>query len=184
MAELRASESDDVDEALALVRSDTDVVVACGGATSSESLVSLLLLTLTLTYQVSLLLLLLTLTLTYQVSLLLLLLLLTLTYQVSLLLLLLTLTLTYQDRADLKLDQHEFLLELTRRLQTGPNRTDDASGTEARPRPRLVVLALAPGTVLMPWADKADAAMVTFLAGEQSGNAWADVLLGEVNPSP
>ena len=154
LAELRASESDDVDEALALVRSDTDVVVACGGATSSESLVSLLLLTLTLTYQV------------------------------SLLLLLLTLTLTYQDRADLKLDQHEFLLELTRRLQTGPNRTDDASGTEARPRPRLVVLALAPGTVLMPWADKADAAMVTFLAGEQSGNAWADVLLGEVNPSP
>ena len=139
LAELRASESDDVDEALALVRSDTDVVVACGGATSSESLVSLLLL---------------------------------------------TLTLTYQDRADLKLDQHEFLLELTRRLQTGPNRTDDASGTEARPRPRLVVLALAPGTVLMPWADKADAAMVTFLAGEQSGNAWADVLLGEVNPSP
>ena len=156
MAELRASESDDVDEALALVRSDTDVVVACGGATSSESLVSLLLLTLTLTYKV------------------------------SLLLLTLTLTLTYQDRADLKLDQHDFLVELTRRLQAGPNpnRTDDASGTEARPRPRLVVLALAPGTVLMPWADKADAAMVTFLAGEQSGNAWADVLLGEVNPSP
>ena len=142
--ELHASESDDVDEAMALVRDDTDIVIACGGATSSESL----------------------------------------------------------DRDHLKLDQHDFLVELARRLR--PNRTEAVDGaeagggggggggggrgggaaatTEAR-RPRLVVLALAPGTVLTPWADGADAAMITFLAGEQSGNAWADVLVGKVNPS-
>ena len=89
LAELRVSQSDDVDEALALVRADTDVVVACGGGTSSESL----------------------------------------------------------DRPDLKLDQHDFLLELARRLQR-PGGTDAAAA--APPRPRLVVLALAPGTVLTP----------------------------------
>ena len=89
LAELRVSESDDVDEALALVRADTDVVVACGGGTSSESL----------------------------------------------------------DRPDLKLDQHDFLLELARRLQR-PSGTDAAAA--APPRPRLVLLALAPGTVLTP----------------------------------
>ena len=71
------------------MHSDTDVVVACGGATSSESL----------------------------------------------------------DRTDLKLDQHDFLVGLTRRLKQ-PNRTE--ASTDARPRPKLVVLALAPGTVLTP----------------------------------
>ena len=74
------------------MRGDTDVVVACGGATSSESL----------------------------------------------------------DRDDLKLDQHDFLLELARRLRR-PNRTEASPPpTEEGPRPRLVVLALAPGTVRTP----------------------------------
>ena len=74
------------------MRGDTDVVVACGGATSSESL----------------------------------------------------------DRDDLKLDQHDFLLELARRLRR-PNRTEASPPpTDEGPRPRLVVLALAPGTVRTP----------------------------------
>ena len=72
------------------MRGNTDVVVACGGATSSESL----------------------------------------------------------DRDDLKLDQHAFLLELARRLRR-PNRTV-ASPPPTDEGPRLVVLALAPGTVLTP----------------------------------
>ena len=39
--------------------------------------------------------------------------------------------------------------------------------------PPLVVLAMAPGQIVAPWASHADAALAMFLAGEQTGNAWA-----------
>ena len=34
-----------------------------------------------------------------------------------------------------------------------------------------------------PWSDGAAAIVAMFLAGQETGHAWADVLLGDVNPS-
>uniref|UniRef100_A0A7S2RZD8 Probable beta-glucosidase G n=1 Tax=Mucochytrium quahogii TaxID=96639 RepID=A0A7S2RZD8_9STRA len=47
---------------------------------------------------------------------------------------------------------------------------------------RVVVVAVAPGPVLMPWADKVDGILLLFLPGEQFGNAVADVLFGHAEP--
>ena len=99
------------------------------------------------------------------------------------------------DRSSLKLDQHWFLVSLgvalaadarnadvmTSSVPSGAAAADEAAEGVAGPRtssPRLVVLAMAPGAVLADWATHADAAALMFLGGEQSGNGWADVLLG------
>ena len=34
-----------------------------------------------------------------------------------------------------------------------------------------------------PWADHAQAVLAMFLGGQETGNGWADVLTGAVNPS-
>eukprot|EP00929_Paragymnodinium_shiwhaense_P028907 TRINITY_DN16680_c0_g1_i1.p1 TRINITY_DN16680_c0_g1~~TRINITY_DN16680_c0_g1_i1.p1 ORF type:complete len:790 (-),score=188.90 TRINITY_DN16680_c0_g1_i1:334-2646(-) len=47
----------------------------------------------------------------------------------------------------------------------------------------VVVLVQAPGAVLMPWKDKVAAAAIMFLGGQETGNAWADVLFGDVAPA-
>ena len=48
----------------------------------------------------------------------------------------------------------------------------------------LVVAEMAPGQVAAaPSAEGASAVVAIFLAGQETGNAWADVLLGAVNPS-
>ena len=47
----------------------------------------------------------------------------------------------------------------------------------------LVVLAMAPGPIVAPWAADAAAALAIFLAGQATGEAWARVLLGEISPS-
>lgn len=46
-----------------------------------------------------------------------------------------------------------------------------------------VVIALAPGPVVMPWKDQASAIVLMFLSGEQTGSAAADVMTGVVSPS-
>jgi len=130
--DLVVSPTDDLDAALQAAHG-ADVVVACGGATSTESL----------------------------------------------------------DRSSLKLDQHWFLVALGEILAADAHgastiATDVTKGTAAEgvaAGPRLVVLAMAPGAVLADWAAKADGAALMFLGGEQSGNGWADVLLGDTNPS-
>ena len=56
------------------------------------------------------------------------------------------------------------------------------AGGETAPPP-LVVAAMAPAQILVPWAAKASAAVVMFLAGQATGEAWANGLLGEGSPS-
>jgi hypothetical protein len=99
---------DDLDAALSAAR-DADVIVACGGAATTEA----------------------------------------------------------ADRDSLRLDNHDFLAALV----------------EAADRP-VVLVALAPGAIVLPQADAAAAALVCFLCGEATGLALADVLLGRKEPGP
>jgi beta-glucosidase len=48
--------------------------------------------------------------------------------------------------------------------------------------PTVVLLEL-PGPILMPWRDSVDAIACMFSGGEQTGEAWASVLFGDVSPS-
>ena len=69
------------------------------------------------------------------------------------------------DRDSLRLDNHDFLTALV----------------DAVDRP-VVLVALAPGAIVLPQADAAAAALVCFLCGEATGMALADVLLGRKEP--
>ena len=72
------------------------------------------------------------------------------------------------DRSTLKLDQHDLLVALA----------------QVSDLPPLVVAVMAPGAVAVsPWAEGARAIVAMFLAGQETGSAWADVLLGDVSPS-
>jgi len=46
----------------------------------------------------------------------------------------------------------------------------------------IVVLMQTPGAVTMPWLSEVDAVANLFLAGEQTGHAWASMLFGSVSP--
>lgn len=50
-------------------------------------------------------------------------------------------------------------------------------------QPNTVVVAVSPGAVLMPWADKVGAIMMPFTPGQMFAEALADLLLGEKSPS-
>ena len=81
-----------------------------------------------------------------------------------------------RDRSSLRLDQHELITSLAARLAA--DRAADAASA-----PPLVVLTLAPGAVVAPWAADASAVANMFMGGQEAGHAWADVLLGDVSPS-
>ena len=53
----------------------------------------------------------------------------------------------------------------------------------ARLQPNVVVAAVAPGALLMPWADVAPAVLLGLMPGQEWGAALADVLFGAVSPS-
>jgi beta-glucosidase len=74
-----------------------------------------------------------------------------------------------EDRANLVVDQDNFITQLL--MNNNGN------------LPPIVVLLSTPGPVLTNWRSKANAVVNMFLAGEQTANAWADVLFGDVNPS-
>jgi len=46
-----------------------------------------------------------------------------------------------------------------------------------------VVLVQAPGAVLMPWRDSVEGVLVMFLGGQQTGDAWADIVFGDQVPT-
>jgi beta-glucosidase len=48
---------------------------------------------------------------------------------------------------------------------------------------KTVVLTEIPGQTLMSWRDSADAIATNFLAGEETGTAWAKVLFGDHSPT-
>lgn len=60
---------------------------------------------------------------------------------------------------------------------------DDLVTAIAAANKRTVVLVNAPGAVLLPWADSVPAILVSWLPGQEFGNAVADVLFGAINPS-
>ena len=71
-----------------------------------------------------------------------------------------------RDRESLALDQEAFIARVASESSTP-----------------TVVVALAPGAVLLPFADDVEAIVVLFLAGASTGTATARVLFGDVNPS-
>jgi beta-glucosidase len=48
---------------------------------------------------------------------------------------------------------------------------------------KTVAVVINPGAVLTDWADNVDALLVGFMPGQEEGNAIADILFGDVNPS-
>jgi len=64
-----------------------------------------------------------------------------------------------------------------------PSGQDELVEAVAAAAPGKVVVVLAvPGAILTPWADKVDAILLTWMAGQEAGHALADVLFGEMDP--
>ncbi len=63
-----------------------------------------------------------------------------------------------------------------------PGRQDELVGRVADANPRTVVVVNTGAPVLLPWADKVPAVLLTLFPGQEYGNALADVLLGRSEP--
>merc|ERR1712019_92049 len=79
-----------------------------------------------------------------------------------------TLTCESQDRATLSLDDSADTLIAD---LTAPKNT------------KVVVLLEIPGAVVMPWRDSVDGIAALFYGGQETGNAWANVLFGDHSPT-
>jgi len=72
-----------------------------------------------------------------------------------------------RDRKDLNLDGDvDALIEAVRKVAK-----------------KIVVLVEAPGPVVMPWRKEVDGVAIMFLGGQETGNAWADVIFGDQAPA-
>jgi beta-glucosidase len=74
------------------------------------------------------------------------------------------------DRANILLDQDNFISQVL-------------SNTSKNSNVKTIVLMQTPAVVLTNWRDQTNALFNMFLAGQETGNAWAQVLWGDVNPS-
>ncbi len=63
-----------------------------------------------------------------------------------------------------------------------PGRQDELARAVADANPRTVVVVNSGAPVLLPWADKVAAALVSWFPGQEFGSALADVLTGVVEP--
>merc|ERR1712151_600639 len=79
------------------------------------------------------------------------------------------------DRSSLKLDQHDFLLRLTEKVA----RENTATQRDVP----LIILTMSSGAIRTDFAAGANAVLSAFLLGQETGNAFSDVLFGDVNPS-
>jgi len=59
---------------------------------------------------------------------------------------------------------------------------DDMVRWAAERHARVVVAVVAPGAVLMPWADDVAAIVLQFMPGQEAGSGLADVLFGKASP--
>jgi beta-glucosidase len=66
---------------------------------------------------------------------------------------------------------------------TMPGEQDELVRAVAAANPRTIVIVNAASPVAMPWADDVAAILQCWFAGEEWGNALADVLSGDVSPS-
>jgi beta-glucosidase len=64
-----------------------------------------------------------------------------------------------------------------------PSGQDSLISAVAAANPNTIVVVYSPAQVLMPWNNSVAAVLWGGLPGEQQGNALADVLFGDVNPS-
>ncbi|KAF5962400.1 glycoside hydrolase family 3 [Fusarium bulbicola] len=64
-----------------------------------------------------------------------------------------------------------------------PGRTDELVAAVAKVNPRTVVVVQSGSPVSMPWANDVAAVIQAWYGGKETGNAIADVLFGDVNPS-
>ncbi|MCP2259219.1 beta-glucosidase [Streptoalloteichus tenebrarius] len=63
-----------------------------------------------------------------------------------------------------------------------PGRQDDLVRRVLAANPRTVVVVNTGGPVFLPWADQAPAVLLSWLGGQEYGNALADALLGAAEP--
>ena len=64
-----------------------------------------------------------------------------------------------------------------------PNSQDEIIGKLLDANPKTVVFLVAGSAVEMPWVDKANAVVWGWYGGMEAGHAFADILVGDVNPS-
>jgi beta-glucosidase len=64
-----------------------------------------------------------------------------------------------------------------------PAGQDELVEAVAKANPRTVVVLTSGAPVLMPWVDRVDGIVQAWFGGQEEGNALADVVFGDVNPS-
>mmetsp|Transcript_9552 Transcript_9552/g.18119 ORF Transcript_9552/g.18119 Transcript_9552/m.18119 type:complete len:717 (+) Transcript_9552:36-2186(+) len=89
------------------------------------------------------------------------------------------------DRASLSLDDGCDTSSQSNQCQGNRNKQNALIEAVAAVNPRTIVVCSIPGSILMPWStnENITSIVTNFLGGQQAGNAIADVLFGDVNPS-